>query len=82
MSLTSGFFSVFRSVVLYGKGNLRDFAVLKSGVGDAIKQGDRAVLSTVSEREKLDLDSGPEGGVLRTVRAFCLSMSRAWWGFM
>lgn len=67
---------------MYGKGNLRDFAGLKSGVAEAMKQGVRAVLSTEREREKLDLDSSSEGGVSRTVRAFCFSISRAWWGFM
>lgn len=71
-----------RSVVVYGKGNLRDFAGSKSGVGEAMKQGDRAVLSTVRERENLDLDSDSESGVSRTVRAFWFSMSRAWKGFM
>ena len=71
-----------RSVVVYEKGNLRECSGLRSGVGEVMKQGDRAVLSTVREREKLDLASDSEGGVSRTVRASRFSMSRAWKGFM
>lgn len=66
----SGFSGFVMSVVVYGKGNLRECSGSKSGVGEAMKQGDRAVLSTVREREKLDLDSDSEGGTSRTVRVF------------
>lgn len=59
---------------VYRKGNLCELDGSKSDVGEAIKQGDRAVRSTVRDREKSDSEVS---GVSLTETDFAFSMLRA-----